>query len=140
MRKPRPKPFDTRISPVGWYSAWILMRFQWDDEDQTRPLRRCLAWENQILIQARAPQEAYRKALAHGRMEQSAGRCWARDDENRTGSWMFVGLSSLVPISDRLEDGAEITWKEFENVTVKRIGGLARAKHELEAFRKRPRR
>jgi hypothetical protein len=52
----------------------------------------------------------------------------------RTGRWVFVGLTSLLPIYDKLEDGAEILWREHENRTIRKICSLVKKKRKLEVF------
>jgi len=127
--------WDRNISPVGWYVAWVLLRFEWYDEKKDDLNRRCLAWENQILIKAENPEEAYAKAMKHGELEQECGEGWEVDNEGRKGRWMFEGLTGLVAIYEELEDGSEIVWEQHENKSVKTIKGRVKPKHDLEAFK-----
>ena len=124
--------WDKDVSPVDWYVARILVRFEYYDENKSNLNRRCKAWENQILIKATSPEEAYEKALDHGKLHEE-GEAW---DENtgRKGSWQFEGLTSLLPIYDELEDGAEITWTEYKNKTVRKIKSWASPKDQLQVF------
>jgi len=55
-------------------------------------------------------------------------------DSGRKGAWRFEGLSSLLPIYDELEDGAEALWRQYTNRTVKTIQTLAKSKKELEVL------
>lgn len=121
------------ISPVGWYVASVLVRFEWYDEDKNNPNRRCLAWENQILIKAKSPEEAYAKAVEYGELH-AEGEAWETDNQARKGKWQFEGLTSLLAIYDELEDGAEITWKRYENRSVKKVKSWVIPKAELEVF------
>ena len=121
------------VSPTGWYVASILIRFEWDEEDKSNPNRRCLAWENQIILEAENPEEAYFKATEFGKLEES--EMFDADDEDRKGCWKFEGLTSLLPIYEELKDGAEIKWTEHLNRSVKTIRGRVKSKNELEVFK-----
>lgn len=127
------KKWSKHISPVGWYVASVLMRLEWNDEDKSNLNRRCLAWQNQILIRANNPEEAYAKAVEQGKLHEE-GECWKVDNEAIKGKWHFEGLTSLLAVYDELEDGAEITWREYENRSVKKVKSWAKPKEELEVF------
>jgi hypothetical protein len=118
-------------SSYGWWIASYIERFEYEDEDRSNLNRRCLAWENTILIQAKDRQEAYRKAEKTGRLEDGL-ECW--NDDGRRGAWRYEGLTSLLPIYEELEDGAEILWRQYQNRTVKKIKLRVKLKHQLEAF------
>ena len=117
-------------SPHGWWVASYIERLEWSDEDGSNLRRRCLAWENTVLVKATNREQAYRRAMAIGR--QSSGRF--RNLNGRVGEWRFEGLTSLLPIYDKLENGAEIMWVEHENRTVARIKRMVKRKRELECF------
>src|SRR6478672_13717402 len=51
QRKADQVPFRNR-SPYGWWIATYLERFEYDDENKRNSGRRCLAWENTVLIRA----------------------------------------------------------------------------------------
>ncbi len=118
-------------SPYGWWIATYIERFEYEDEDKSNLNRRCLAWENTILIQAKDRQEAYRKAEKTGRLGDGL-EGW--NDAGRRGTWRYEGLTSLLPIYEELEDGAEILWKEHQNRSVKKIKSRVKPKYQLEAF------
>jgi hypothetical protein len=134
MRKAKGGTWDKNTSPVGWYVASLLHRFEWYDEDKDNLNRRCLVWQNQILIKAIDREEAYNKAVEEGRAHEESGEMWETGNETRRGRWRFEGLTSLLPIYDELEDGAEITWKEYKNRSVKKIKSWVKLKEELEVF------
>lgn len=119
-------------SPFGWWIAAYIERFEYDDENQENPNRRCLAWENTIIIKARNREAAYKKAEKVGRLGD--GNEGYSTEDGRRGRWRYDGLTSLLPIYEELEDGAEILWKEYENRSVKKIRSLVKAKEELECF------
>ena len=118
-------------SPYGWWLAAYVERFELDDEDTSNDRRRCLAWENTILIHAKSREGAYKKAIRAGKL--SEGRT-AQTEDGRKGKWRFDGLTSLLPIYEELEDGAEIVWMEHRGKMVKSIKAMVREKHKLEAF------
>ena len=132
MNDSRDEKFDVNTSPVNWYVARILLRFEFYDEDKSNLNRRCLAWENQILIKADSPSEAYKKAIRQGKLESS--EMWTAD-EKRKDKFHFEGLTGLVAIYEELEDGSEITWTEYENRTVKKVKNWVLPKDKLEVFK-----
>ena len=91
MKRPR----DRRRSRVAWYLASLIERFEPDGCDMTDPKRRCLAWENWVLIRADDPDEAYEKAMQHGRDGDGNS---ISPPEGPRGTWRFEGLASLMPI------------------------------------------
>jgi hypothetical protein len=130
-KKKREIPFRNR-NQYGWWIASYLERFEYYDEDRRNLNRRCLAWENTILIKAGDREEAWRKAVAHGRVGQGPE---ARDvDTGRKGSWHFEGLTSLLPVYDELEDGAEVLWVRHAGRSVRKIRAMVKHKRELEVF------
>lgn len=136
MKKNRAEKWNKNESPVGWYVASVLIRLEWYDEkdnDNNLDLQ-WLAWENQILIKANDPEEAYVKALKRGKLDEVNGEVWETDNEERKGRWKFEGLTSLLLIYDDLEDGAEIAWTEYKDESIKKIKSWVKAKEELEVF------
>jgi hypothetical protein len=130
--KAKDTELDNSISPVGWYVASILIRFEWYNEDTNNLNRRCLAWENQIIVKADNPEHAYTKAMEYGKQEES--EAWDANNKERKGRWKFEGLTSLLAIYEELEDGAEIMWTEYKNRSIKKIKSRVKSKRELEVF------
>src|SRR6185295_8924771 len=91
-------------SPVGWWIASYLERFEYEDETQADQNRRCLAWENTILIKAKNRETAFLKAERVG--QQGEGNEGYRITDGRKGKWRYEGLTSLLPIYEELGDGA----------------------------------
>jgi Domain of unknown function (DUF4288) len=127
-------PFRNR-NHSGWCLASYIERFEYFDENKSNNARRCLAWENTVLIRARSREQAYRKAVALGR--QSNGNAGWNSETKRRGAWRFEGLTELLPVYEELTDGAEILWKEHENRTVKTIKSLVKRKRDLSVFNDR---
>jgi hypothetical protein len=134
MKKANLDKWDINKSPVGWYVASVLLRFEWYDEDKDNMNRRCLAWENQILIKAIDPEEAYAKAVAEGKLHEES-ESWEADNEARKGRWRFEGLTSLLPIYEELGDLSEIKWREYENKSVRKVKSWVKPKEQLEVFK-----
>jgi hypothetical protein len=118
-------------SPHGWWIATIVERYEHFDEDKTKLNRRCTAWMNTVLIKACSRDEAYRKAIAQGKIGTDS---ICGPEGGRQGHWVFEGLASLLPIYEKLEDGAEIMWEQAVNVTVKTVRARVKEKRELECF------
>ncbi|CAN5344592.1 hypothetical protein BH10PLA2_BH10PLA2_20280 [soil metagenome] len=119
-------------SPHGWWVASYIERFEYEYEDKTNLKRRCLAWENTILIKASNRAVAYRKAEKLGKLSEGSEGWHA--DTGRKGVWRFEGLTSLLPIYEELEDGAEILWVEHAGKSVQTIQSLVRARNQLSVF------
>jgi hypothetical protein len=117
-------------SPHGWWLASYIERFVWDDKPETLETR-CRASENTILVKARDRDAAYEKAmafamLAHGNPFDDGG--------DRRGRVVVEGLTSLLPIYEKLRDGAEIMWVDHRRATVRTVRRKVRQKHELGVF------
>jgi len=85
---------------------------------------------NYVLIQAKGPQEAYRKAIELGKR----GNTKYKNPDGETVTIRFLGLRDLDVIHDPLEHGCEIMFSERLGMTRAGIRRLLRKKAELEAF------
>ena len=87
-------------------------------------------WENRILVRASTPDEALRRTNEHlaecGREYTNSDNVLLRDT--------VVGLTSLLPIYDSLEDGNEIEWIDHTGETIMRMFERVRGNSALEAF------
>jgi hypothetical protein len=119
-------------TPYGWWVASYIERQEWLDSSPTSDRSRCIAWENTIILQAPDREAAYQKAIDIGSL--SNGTTFQNEDGTRNGRWVFEGLTSLLPIYDKLEDGAEILWQEHDGKTMGKIKSYIKQKHELEVF------
>jgi hypothetical protein len=117
---------------TGWWLARFIERFEYDDENKRNLKRRCLAWENTVLIQAKDREQAFRKAVVRARLVEGL-ESWDAGS-SRKGAWRFEGLTSLLPIYEELADGAEIVWTEHAGKSVETIRRRVKKKRELEAF------
>lgn len=118
-------------SPYGWWVASYIERMAWDDELNLSPNKRCRAWENTIILQAVDREEAYKKAVY---LASKSSTKFEDSSTGRKGRWIYEGLTSLLPIYDPLEDGAEIFWIDHKNRTIKTIKSRVKQKYELEVF------
>ena len=123
-------PYRNR-SPRGWWIAPYLERFEYYDENRRNLNRRCVAWENTILVRANDRDQAWKKAVAFGRLSDG-NEGW--DETGRKGAWHYEGLTSLLPVYDDLEDGGELVWVEHPRSSVKRIKAMVKTKRQLESF------
>ncbi len=87
-----------------------------------------MVWENLVLINARTAEQAYRKALKHGRLSEEKVRI--NGDE---GYCKFKGLRDLVLIYNDLEDGAELEWHDMR-LNSAELNRIAKPKARLHAF------
>jgi hypothetical protein len=78
------------------------------------------------LLRAKSREEAYRKAMKLGR---DGLPC-----KTRGGEWRFAGISMLLPVYEKIEDGAEILWNDLGRLPVKRIESLVKTKNQLPVF------
>ena len=135
MRKAKQISHRNR-SPFGWWIARYIERFEWKREDRSNLDRRCLAYENTILVQAKEREHAYRKARAVRKSYSSKWRLYGETPEaSRLGRWVFEGLSMLIPIYEELEDGAEILWSAYSRKRVRTVRSWIKQKTQLETFR-----
>lgn len=119
-------------SPHGWWVASYVLRAAWDDEPNSDPAATFLVWENTIILRSSERGEAYAKAFRLAGESQSEFEDSERPE--RKGRWIFEGLTSLLPIYDELEDGAEILWEEHEAVPMEKLRSWVKSKLELEVF------
>ncbi len=111
-----------------WYIAHELLHFDTKKTRDRSKKRKLVVWENLVLITARSPEEAYRKALKHGRLSEESVKIDGRD-----GHCKFIGLSDLVLVYDDLEDGAELEWHD-RRVDASQLRHMTKQKGQMQAF------
>jgi hypothetical protein len=119
--------YDPNHSSVGWYIGSYLLRFVVLGEARNDdPERKFSVWENTVVVQAESLDKAYDKVAAianeHERHYQNA--------HGEEVQWVFEGLSELLPIYDKLEDGCEVMWAPYTK-KLKKIRRRASTKTEL---------
>lgn len=108
---------DPNISPVGWYVGSYLIRFiEVQDKQNADSESEFLSWENTVLVKAKDLEEAYTKIEQIGREQDSP---YKGGEEGILVNWVYQGITSLLPIYEELEDGAEIMWTERESIKLK---------------------
>ena len=123
---------DSATSPVGWYYASYVLRFtELTDGSRNDPERKFLTWENTVLIQAGSLEEAYEKVTKLGRQ---ATKPYRGGEEGVPVRWRFEGITELIPIYEKLQDGAEIAWTDYGLRKLKTVKKWVRSK---SAFKKR---
>jgi hypothetical protein len=130
MPKPRRSavPIQNR-SPFGWWVASYLERFEWHGSKA----KKHFVWENTILIKAKNRDQAFQKVEKQGRTGRGEWSLYG-GPPGRKGRWVFVGITDLLPIYERLSDGAEILWQERPNMSTAAIQKLVRKKNQLAVF------
>ena len=121
---------DNLTSPVGWYLGTYLLRFmELRDPARNDPERRCLAWENTVLVRAKSFDEAYEKVKSIG--QQNAIQ-YRGGKEGVPVKWQFVGIKDILPIYEKLTDGAEIAWTEHRGRSLKKLRASVKTRKELK--------
>ena len=111
---------------TGW---WVFNEVeQWlpNKQKKVSPTSRSPVWENTRLIRATTRDEAYKKAvrLCHsGHPSKTDG-----------GEWRFAGISLLLPVYEKIEDGVEILWTDRGLMSGDRIEKLVKTKAQLPVF------
>lgn len=119
-------PYDRNCSPVDWYVASYLLRLiEIERKGNNDPNRRFLSWENTVLIKAKSLDEAYSKVLRIGR---ESCRPYRGGSKGILVRWVFEGVTELLPVYEKIEDGAEIMWAEHSPKTLKTLRRLVKSK------------
>jgi hypothetical protein len=111
---------------TGW---WIFCEVeQWVSHRQKKLSKnsRCFVWENTRLIRATSRDHAYKKALKLGAL--------GHPTPTNGGEWRFAGISMLLPVYEKIEDGSEILWNKRGLMTVEQIKKLVKPKSKLSVF------
>jgi Domain of unknown function (DUF4288) len=111
--------------PIRWYVAREILYFEYADISLQQDY---LVWENLVLLNAQSPEQAYQKAIKHGKDSEEEVTI-----DNHKGFCRFKGLKTLSPVYDDLEDGAEIEWLKYE-VEKEQLQALAKDKEDLLVF------
>jgi len=97
-----------------------------DRQKQLRPTSRCPVYENTRLLRAKSREEAYRKAISFARAGMPS--------RTNGGEWRSAGLSMLLPVYEKIEDGAEILWDDRRRMQLTKIKQLVKARHQFSVF------
>jgi hypothetical protein len=122
--------WDKNQSPVGWYVASYLLRFiELDAAGNNNPRGRFDAWENTVLVKAKSLSQAYDKVAKIGRAHSKPYRGGPKGIRVR---FVFEGVTELLPIYEKIEDGSEIMWTVHSRRMLKSLRRRVRPKR---AFR-----
>jgi Domain of unknown function (DUF4288) len=122
-------PYHPYRSPVGWYVASYLLRFvEIGAAGKVNPRRKFLSWENTVLVRARNFDHAYAKVTRIGRAHTRPYRGGTKGTPVR---WVFEGVTNLLPVYEKIQDGAEIMWAERSPRTLKTLRAWVRSKPAL---------
>lgn len=98
---------NANVSPAGWYYCSYLIRFCEVGNPINDDLEaRFSSWENTVLIQANSIEQAYDKTVKIGLSQQDI----YTNVEQKQVQWVFEGVTEVLPIYDKLEDGVEIAF------------------------------
>ena len=96
-----------KLYDVRWYLSYEILYYELCDKAAQGD--DILVWENLVLIEADSPEQAYQKAIEHGKASEEKVKINGKD-----GRCIFKGLKRLMPIYEKFEDGSEIEWREYE--------------------------
>ncbi len=121
------------VSPVGWFIASYIERTEpAEHASDSNPQRKVMSvWENRILVKAKTPEEAFARTLMH--LEDIP-----HEYTNTDGVVLRVcvdGITSLLPIYEKLQDGAEIEWIDHGSLRIEEINSMVRSKEDLGGFK-----
>ena len=121
--------YDVNRSPVGWYVGSYLLRFiEIQTVGNSSRRRKFLSWENTVLVRAKNLKHAYEKVARIGR---SKTKPYRGDRAGIPVRWIYEGVTDLLPVYEKLRDGAEIMWTERSPRTVKTLRQLVKSKRTL---------
>jgi hypothetical protein len=126
--------YDPNHSPVGWYiESYLLRLIELDEEGNDDPERGFTVWENTVLIKAENVDEAYDKVVAIG---QSHKPYKGGEPPGVDVQWLFEGVSELLPVYEKIEDGCEVMWAEY----TKKLKNIRRRARSRAVFHQTPKR
>jgi hypothetical protein len=111
---------------MRWYVSHEILLV---DFPKRRKTEKTIVWENIVLIKADNADEAFEKALAHGKLSEEKILV-----DGKEGFMQFKGLKELSWVYEELEDGSEIEWCEYR-ISENQANKLLRSKETMQAFR-----
>jgi hypothetical protein len=110
-----------------WYLADVVLEHTVEGDPRN------VVHVNIHLVEAHSPEQAYEKANALGR---AAERVYV-NSYGKEVRVVFRGLRDLNVIHDDLEDGAELTYEQYESMPEGQLAGWVSSKESLAVFRER---
>ena len=108
---------------MEWFLADLIQQFTFLDGSH-------IVWVNTILVNANSVEQAYEKALERG---NAYNYSFINTDQEEV-KMSFRGLRDLYLIYDKLEDGAELLYEEYEEISEEEIAAMVTPKEKLAAF------
>ncbi len=96
-----------------WYIAEIIEKCEHVNRNETQELRRVKTWGNFHIIKAETPKIAYDKAVKIGKKAEYK----FTNSDKLEMEWIFIGIGNLIPIYEDIEDGSEIMWENYGNIS-----------------------
>jgi len=100
-------------------------------ECRVRGIKNSLVWVNIHLVKAGSAKEAYSKAIKIGKEHN---RKYLAGNEGRPARWLFRGIRQLLPIYEKISDGAEIMFEVHEDLVPAEIKKMVCPRKSLAAF------
>jgi hypothetical protein len=110
---------------MEWFLADLIQQFTFKDGSHS-------IYVNTILVKATSVEQAYEKALKFGEVYNYS---FTNADQEEV-KVSFRGLRDLYLIYDKLEDGSELIYEDYEEMTEEEIAALVTPKEKLAAFEK----
>ena len=108
---------------MEWFLAELIQQFTYLDGSHS-------VYVNTKLVKATSLEQAYEKALKFG---EAYNESFTNTDQEEV-KVSFKGLRDLYLIYYRLEDGAELLYEEYEEITEEEITAMVTPKEKLAAF------
>ena len=108
---------------MEWFLADLIQQFKYVDGSHS-------IFVNTILVKATSIEQAYEKALGFG---EAYNYSFTNTNQEEV-KVSFRGLRDLYLIYDKLEDGAELIYEKYEEITEDEIAAMVTPKEKLTAF------
>ena len=109
-------------------SSYLLRFVEINARGNNNPRQRFVAWENTVLIKASSIEQAYEKVVKLGR---AASKPYRGGPKRVPVRWPFEGVTELLPVYEKPEDGAEIMWAAHRPRMLKTLRRLVRPKRSF---------
>lgn len=108
---------------MEWFLAELIQQFTFMDGSHR-------VWVNTVLVNAASVEQAYEKALKFGELYNQTSINSDQEEVKES----FRGLRDLYLVYEKLEDGAELLYKDYEQITEEEIAAMVTPKEKLAAF------
>jgi hypothetical protein len=110
-----------------WFMVEIIEKLEPAARNESKDLRRVTTYGNFHLIKASSADEAYEKGVKLG---QESSMVFTNSDKVEM-EWSFLGIGELLPIYEDIQDGAELMYTDYGNISYRRAINMAREKSVL---------